>query len=45
MMGINSHQQLYYYYLKTTVNATTNHLNISLTPISDAAMAALLDSL
>jgi len=45
MMGINSHQQLYYYYLKTTVNATTNHLNISLTPISDAAMTALLDSL
>ncbi|NSW44705.1 MAG: hypothetical protein HPY79_02600 [Bacteroidales bacterium] len=45
MMGINNQQQLYYYYLKTTVSTVNNHLNISLSPISDAAMTALLDSL
>jgi len=45
MMGINNQQQLYYYYQKTTVSAANNHLNITLLPISDADMTALLDSL
>lgn len=45
MMGINSNNEIYYYYQETSVSSSLNHLNITLAPISDAAMTAILDSL
>lgn len=45
MMGINSSQQLYYFYQKIPVSSSNNHLNVSLSPITDASMTAILDSL
>ncbi|HOU97283.1 MAG TPA: hypothetical protein PLP65_00380 [Bacteroidales bacterium] len=45
MMGINSSQQLYYFYQKMPVSSTNTQLNISLSPITDASMTAILDSL
>lgn len=45
MMGINSSQQLYYFYQKMPVSSSNNHLNVSLSPITDASMTAILDSL
>lgn len=45
MMGINNSQQLYYFYQKLPVSSSNNHFNVSLSPISDAAMTTILDSL
>lgn len=45
MMGINSSNELYHYYQETIVSSSLNHLNVTLTPISDAEMTAILDSL
>ncbi len=44
-MGIDGSGQLFHYFNETDVSASTNNVDVTMTPISDADLTAVLDSL